>query len=140
MPPSPPGFFGLLCHLLEQGSSSWPKRMSLCHCIYYQGLNNFPVKNRYPLPLVSSAFKLLKGTKVFLKLDLRNTYHLVRKREKISSYYAYLLMPFGVINVPTVFQVLVNNIIHNNKFVYINETHIFSLDKKTHTGSYRWSK
>lgn len=39
------------------------------------------VKNRYPLPLMSLAFKLLQGVTIFMKLDLRNAYHLVRIRE-----------------------------------------------------------
>ncbi len=36
------------------------------------------IKNRYPLPLISSGFELLAGTKVFTELDLHNAYHLVR--------------------------------------------------------------
>lgn len=44
-------------------------------CINYRGLNGITIKNRYPLPLISSAFKLLKGANVFTKLDLRNAYH-----------------------------------------------------------------
>ena len=43
----------------------------------YQGLNNITVKNRYPLPLLSTAFELLQGATVFTKLELRNAYHLV---------------------------------------------------------------
>lgn len=38
------------------------KDMILCPCT---------VKNRYPLPFISSAFELLQGTTVFSKLDLR---------------------------------------------------------------------
>ncbi len=45
---------------------------SLCPCIDYQGLNDITVKNRYPLPLMSSAFEILQGAKIFTKLDLRN--------------------------------------------------------------------
>lgn len=54
---------------------------SLRPCIDYQGLNLITVKNKYPLPLLSSAFELLQGMTVFTKLDLRNAYHLVRVRE-----------------------------------------------------------
>lgn len=49
-------------------------------CIDYRGLNNITVKNRYPLPLMTSAFEQLCGATVFIKLDLRNAYHLVRER------------------------------------------------------------
>ncbi len=54
---------------------------SLRPCIDYRGLNDITVKNRYPLPLMSSAFEILQGAKVFTKLDLRNAYHLVRIKE-----------------------------------------------------------
>ncbi len=54
---------------------------SLRPCIDYRGLNGITVKNRYPLPLMSSAFEILQGAKVFTKLDLRNAYHLVRIKE-----------------------------------------------------------
>ena len=36
------------------------------------------MKNRYPLPLISSAFEPLRGATVFSKLDLQNAYHLLR--------------------------------------------------------------
>lgn len=50
-------------------------------CIDFQGLSNITVKNKYPLPLLSSAFELLQGATTFTKLDLRSAYHLVRIRE-----------------------------------------------------------
>lgn len=56
------------------------KVKSLGLCIDYRGLNDITVKNRYPLPLISTAFELLQGAKIFTKLDLRNAYHLVRIR------------------------------------------------------------
>ena len=50
---------------------------SLRPCIDYRGLNNITMKNRYPLPLLSTASELLQGAMVFTNLDLRNAYHLV---------------------------------------------------------------
>lgn len=43
---------------------------TLLPCIDYRGLNNITVKNRYPIPLMSSAFQMLQGAKVFSKLNL----------------------------------------------------------------------
>ena len=80
---------------------------SLRPCIDYRGLNDITVKNRYPLPLISSAFEQLEGASVFTKLDLRNAYHLVRIREgdecktafnMPTGHYEYLVMPFGLTN------------------------------------------
>ncbi len=85
---------------------------SLRPCIDYRGLNDITVKNRYPLPLMSSACELLQGAKVFTKLDLCNAYHLVRIREgdewktafnTPTGHYEYLVLPFGLTNAPAVF-------------------------------------
>eukprot|EP00063_Salmo_salar_P017086 XP_013991921.1 PREDICTED: uncharacterized protein LOC106567309 [Salmo salar] len=112
-------------------------------CIDYRGLNDITVKNRYPLPLIFSAFEPLQGATVFSKLDLRNT-HLVRIREgdewKIafnmaSGHYEYLVMPFGLTNAPAVFQALVNvlfDMLNRFVFVYIDDILIFSRSPKEH--------
>ncbi|KAI2644393.1 Transposon Tf2-6 polyprotein [Labeo rohita] len=95
---------------------------SLRPCIDYRGLNNITVKNTYPLPLISSAFKRLQGASVFTKLDLRNAYHLVRIRRGDEwktafntprGHFEYLVMPFGLSNSPGVFQALVNDVLRD---------------------------
>ena len=114
-------------------------------CIDYRGINEITVKNRYPLPLISSAFELVQGAKVFTKLDLRNAYHLVRIKagdewktafNTPSGHYEYLVMPFGLTNAPAVFQALVNDVLRDmlNKFVfvYLDDILIFSPDEATH--------
>ena len=118
---------------------------SLRPCIDYRGLNDITVKNRYPLPLLTSAFELLQGATVFTKLDLRNAYHLVRVREgdewktafnTPSGHYEYLVMPFGLTNAPAVFQALVNDVLRDmlNKFVfvYLDDILIFSKNMSEH--------
>ena len=57
------------------------KDKTLRPCIDYRGLNNITVKNKYPLPLINSAFEPLHGATVFSKLVLRNAYHLVWIKE-----------------------------------------------------------
>ena len=118
---------------------------SLRPCIDYRGLNDITVKNRYPLPLLSSAFELLQGATVFTKLDLRNAYHLVRMREgdewktafnTPTGHYEYLVMPFGLTNAPAVFQALVNDILRDMLnvfvFVYLDDILIFSRTMSEH--------
>nr|XP_033466077.1 uncharacterized protein LOC117246330 [Epinephelus lanceolatus] len=114
-------------------------------CIDFRGLNDITVKNRYPLPLISSAFELLEGAKVFTKLDLRNAYHLVRIKEgdewktafnTPTGHYEYLVMPFGLTNAPAVFQNLVNDVLRDILnvfvFVYLDDILIFSPEEETH--------
>ena len=98
------------------------KDKTLRPCIDYRGLNEITVKNRYPLPLISSAFELLQGSTIFSKLDLRNAYHLVRKVKEGDEWktafntptgYEYLVMPFGLTNAPALFQALVNDVLRH---------------------------
>ena len=121
------------------------KDKSLRPCIDYRGLNDITIKNRYPLPLIASAFESLQGAKWFTKLDLRNAYHLVRIREgdewktafnTPSGHYEYLVMPFGLTNAPGVFQALVNDVLrdflNDFVFVYLDDILIFSPDEQAH--------
>ena len=47
----------------------------------YCALNNVTVKNRYPLPVITELRERLHKVKIFIKLDLKNGYHLVRISE-----------------------------------------------------------
>lgn len=114
-------------------------------CIDYRGLNRITIKNRYPLPLMTSAFEILQGATIFTKLDLRNAYHLVRIREgdewktafnTPTGHYEYRVMPFGLVNAPAVFQALINDVLREmlNKFVfvYLDDILIFSCNYQEH--------
>lgn len=123
---------------------------SLRPCIDYRGLNDITVKNRYPLPLMNTAFDLIQGSTVFTKLDLRNAYHLVRIKEgdewktafnTPTGHYEYLVMPFGLSNAPAVFQALVNDVLRDMVgrfvYVYLDDILIFSKDLTTHQAHVR---
>lgn len=118
---------------------------SLRPCIDYRGLNHITVRNKYPLPLMDSAFTALQGATVFTKLDLRNAYHLVRIREGDQwktafncplGHFEYQVMPFGLTNAPAVFQNMVNDVLRDmlNRFlfVYLDDLLIYSPDLETH--------
>ncbi|KAG1926482.1 retrotransposable element [Pimephales promelas] len=119
---------------------------SLRPCIDYRGLNDITVKNRYPLPLMSSAFEVLQGAKFFSKLDLRNAYHLVRIRRGDEwktafntplGHFEYRVLPFGLVNAPAVFQALINDVLRDMLnifvFVYLDDILIFSPSLQVHT-------
>lgn len=102
---------GLICPSSSPAGAGFffvgKKDGSLRPCIDYSPLNNITIKNRYPLPLMTSVFDQLQHAQVFTKLDLRNAYHLVRIREgdewktgfnTPSGHYEYLVMPFGLMN------------------------------------------
>jgi len=122
------------------------KDLSLRPCIDFRGLNNITVKNKYPLPLIDSAFEPLQGATIFSKLDLRNAYHLVRIREGDEwktafntplGHFEYLVMPFGLTNAPAVFKALVNDVLrdflNHSVFVYLDDILIFLCTQEEHT-------
>ncbi|KAK1803223.1 hypothetical protein P4O66_021227 [Electrophorus voltai] len=108
-------------------------------CVDHQGLNRIIVKDRYPLPLMTSAFQTLQQASVFTKLDLHIAYNLVRIREgdewktafiTPSGHYEYLLMPFGLMNAPAAFQRYINEVLREAldryMFVYLDDILIYS--------------
>ncbi len=118
---------------------------SLHPCIDYRGLNDMTIKNRYPLPLMSSAFEILQGAKIFTRLDLRNAYHLVRIKEGDEwktafntplGQFEYRVLLFGLVNAPAVFQALVNDVLSDMLnifiFVYLDDILIFSPSLQEH--------
>uniref|UniRef100_A0A8C6MDH0 Gypsy retrotransposon integrase-like protein 1 n=1 Tax=Nothobranchius furzeri TaxID=105023 RepID=A0A8C6MDH0_NOTFU len=118
---------------------------SLRPCIDYRGLNQITVKNKYPLPLLSSTFEPVQDATIFTRLDLRNAYHLVRIRQGDEwktafktplGHFEYLVMPFGLTNAPAVFQRLVNSVLGDyiNDFVtvYLYDILIFSKSVSEH--------
>ena len=76
-------------------------------CVDYCALNEFTIKNKYPLPRIDDLFDQLCGMCVFSKIDLRSRYHQLKIRECdipktafISRYglYEYMVMSFGLTN------------------------------------------
>ncbi|KAL0173541.1 hypothetical protein M9458_029509, partial [Cirrhinus mrigala] len=112
---------------------------SLRPCIDFRGLNDITVKYRYPLPLVPSALEQLRSAKYFTKLDLRNAYNLIRIREgdewktafsTTTGHYEYRVMPFGLVNSPSVFQSFINDVFRDMLgrwvIIYMDDILIYS--------------
>ncbi|KAK3548457.1 hypothetical protein QTP70_013156 [Hemibagrus guttatus] len=114
-------------------------------CIDYRALNQITVKFRYPLPLVPAALEHLRGATIFMKLDLRSAYNLIRIREgdewktafiTPTGHYEYLVMPYGLANAPSVFQDFIHEVLreflHRCVLVYIDDILIYSRSLAEH--------
>ena len=85
---------------------------SLRLCIDYRGLNNFTIKNQYPLPLIGESLDRLGRAKRFTQVNLTSAYHQMRIREGDEwktafktwyGHFKYQMMPFGLTNVSASF-------------------------------------
>lgn len=92
------------------------------------------VKFRYTLPLGPAALEQLRTARYYTKLDLRSAYNLIQIREgdewktafsTSTGHYEYLVMPFGLVNSPSVFQSFINDVfrdmLHKTVIVYIDD-------------------
>jgi hypothetical protein len=94
------------------------KDEALWLCVDYQSLNAVTIKNKYLLPRIDLLFDQLVRAQVFTKIDLHSGYHQIKICvEDISKtvfstrydLYEYLVMSFGLTNVPTHFMYLINS-------------------------------
>jgi len=85
----------------------------------YQYINQWTIKNGYPLPLIADILDRVGKRKVFTKLDLRWGYNNVRIKERDKwkaaftthiGAYEPTVMYFGLINSPATFQTMINNL------------------------------
>ena len=85
----------------------------------YQHINQWTIKNGYPLPLIADILDGVGKRKVFTKLDLRWGYNNVRIKEGDKwkapftmhiGAYKPTVMYFGLMNSPTTFQTMMNDL------------------------------
>ena len=103
----------------------------------YRYLNEWTIKNNYPLLLISQLVDKLTGCKLFMKMDLQWGYNNVQIREgdewkavctTHKGSFEPLIMYFSLCNSPATFQKMMNEIFHDMLdmcIVYIDDLMIF---------------
>ena len=110
--------------------------------VNYRRLNKIMIKNQYPLPLVNKFFDRLGYAKIFTKLDFCDMYHRIhiKKGNKWKTifktcygYFKYLMMPFGLVNAPAIFQNYIHKVlktlVDTIYMVYLNDIFIYLNNK-----------
>jgi Reverse transcriptase (RNA-dependent DNA polymerase) len=109
-------------------------------CQDYQYLNDWTVKNTYPLPLISEIMDKIKGAKFFTKFDVQWGYNNVRIRTKDQWKAAFktnrglfkpTVMFFGMCNSPATFQAMMDSIFSDmieecRVIIYMDDILIFA--------------
>ena len=85
----------------------------------YRKLNDWTIKNRYPLPLIPELINRVQDAKLFTKFDVRQGYNNVRIKSGDEWKAAFItnqglfeprVMFFGLTNSPATFQTMMNAI------------------------------
>ena len=114
-------------------------------CVDYRALNKNTIVDSYPLPRIDELLSRLQGARYFSRLDLRDGYfHVpvadqdVHKTAFSCRYgtYEYLVMPFGLMNAPSTFQRIMNQVffdmLDRNVIVYLDDILIFTKTEQEH--------
>lgn len=114
-------------------------------CVDYRRLNDHTVKNAYPLPLINEMLDRIALSVIYLTLDLKDAYWLIRikrgdewKTAFRTRYglFEYLVMPFGLSNAPGTFQAHVNKCFSDMLDIFVqiflDDFLIYSASKEEH--------
>ncbi|GBG69699.1 hypothetical protein CBR_g4531 [Chara braunii] len=114
-------------------------------CIDYRGLNKITRKSTEPLPRLDDLLDMVQGCTVFTKVDLKSGYHQIEMADEDVyktasktrySTYEFLVIPFGLYNVPGTFHTEMHRIFRPSldKFmvVYLDDILVFSRIAKEH--------
>lgn len=95
-------------------------------CVDYRRLNDVTIKDAYPLPRVDECLDALSGSKWFSCMDLNSGFWqiLVEPEDQSKTafttshgLYQFKVMPFGLVNAPSTFQRLMEDVLRGLQWV-----------------------
>lgn len=124
-------------HMVRKADNSWRP------CGDYRALNNVTTPDRYPLPYLQDFTNILRGKRIFSKVDLQKAFHQVPinptdiPKTAITTpfgLYEFVYMTFGLCNAAQTFQRLIHEVLRGLDFVfpYMDDICIASEDEPSH--------
>ena len=119
---------------------------SLCFCINFRCLNAKTKKDSYPLPWMQETMESMVGTRYFSCMDLKSGFWQVKMSEKARQYtaftvgsmgmYEFLCMPYGLCNMPAMFQRFMQNCLGELNLtytlIYLDDVIVYSHTEEEH--------
>lgn len=107
-------------------------------CIDFRQVNARTIQDKFPLPRVQDLLRAVRGATHFVSLDLRAGYWQIPVSKRARKYTAFrtsrgllqfLVMPFGLVNAPAVFQRLMATVLGDlywdGVIVYLDDVLVF---------------
>jgi len=113
-------------------------------CVDFRRLNKITKTNSYPLPIIDDILALLGKARYFTSLYLKSGYWQVlmdeQDKEKTAfachkGLYQFNVMPFGLVNAPSIFQELMNRVLNglgDFSTAYLDDILIYSETLEEH--------